>query len=153
MKDVFVEDFESEPFTAAFRAYFGEIGTSARNWKMLFRQMNAERDTTRAIMRLDGNTVIGFVMFCRMELSCAFFSETFGYIRELWVDVPYRRAGHGRHLLAVAEEYLAEQGIPQIALCSTPGSETFYQKQGYTVSDVLCSEGKYVFTKKIARLE
>ena len=153
MKDVFVEDFESEPFTAAFRVYFGEIGTSPRNWERLFRQMNTERDTTRAIMRFDGNAVIGFVMFCRIELSCAFFSETFGYIRELWVDVPYRRAGHGHHLLAVAEEYLAEQGVLQIALCSTPGSESFYQKQGYAVSDVLCSEGKRVFTKRTMRHE
>ena len=51
MQDIFVEDFESELFTTAFKKYFCEISTSSRNWKMLFRQMNAEKDTTKAIMR------------------------------------------------------------------------------------------------------
>ncbi len=75
MHDIFVEDFESELFTEAFKKYFYEISTSERNWEMMFRQMNSEKDTTKAIMRLDGNTVVAFIMFCEIELKCAFFSE------------------------------------------------------------------------------
>ena len=59
MRDVYVEDIESELFTAAFKKHFGDISTSLRNWQMLFRQMNAEKDTTKAIMRLDGDTIAG----------------------------------------------------------------------------------------------
>ncbi len=149
MRDVFVEDFESELFTAAFKKYFGEISTSSRNWEMLFRQMNAEKNTTKAIMRLDGNTVVGFIMFCEMELQCIFFSEKFGYIRELWVDIPYRHAGHGSHLMHLAEQYFVDKMLPQIALKAVPNSEEFYRKQGYSASEVIVSESDTVFTKKI----
>ncbi len=78
MRDIFVEDFESELFTTAFKKYFGEISTSTRNWEMLFRQMNAEKNTTKAIMRLEGDTVVGFIMFCEIELQCIFFRKNSG---------------------------------------------------------------------------
>ena len=149
MRDVFVEDFESELFTAAFKKYFGEISTLSRNWEMLFRQMNAEKDTTKAIMRLDGNTVVGFIMFCEIELQCIFFSEKFGYIRELWVDAPHRHAGHASHLMHLTEQYFIEKMIPQIALKAVPNSEEFYRKQGYSVSEVIVSESDAIYTKKI----
>jgi len=149
MRDVFVEDFESELFTAAFKKYFGEISTSSRNWEMLFRQMNAEKDTTKAIMRLDGNTVVGFIMFCEIELQCIFFSEKFGYIRELWVDRSYRRTGHGSHLMHLAEQHFLDRKISQMALKTVPNSEEFYRKQGYSASEVIVSESDAIFTKKI----
>lgn len=149
MRDIFVEDFESELFMTAFKKYFGEISTSSRNWEMLFRQMNAEKDTTKAIMRLDGNTVVGFIMFCEIELQCIFFSEKFGYIRELWVDTPHRHAGHGSHLMHLAEQYFVGRKIPQMALNALPGTEEFYRKQGYSASEVIVSESDAIFTKKI----
>lgn len=149
MQDIFVEDFESELFTTAFKKYFCEISTSSRNWKMLFRQMNAEKDTTKAIMRVDGDTVIGFVMFCEIELQCIFFSEKLGYIRDLWVDTPYRRTGHGSQLIQTAEKYFVDRKIPQMALNAVATSEEFYQKQGYSISEVIFSEGNTVFTKRL----
>ncbi|MBQ4599542.1 MAG: GNAT family N-acetyltransferase [Clostridia bacterium] len=149
MRDIFVEDFESELFTTAFKKYFGEISTSTRNWEMLFQQMNAEKDTTKAIMRLDGNTVVGFIMFCEIELQCIFFSEKFGYIRELWVDTPHRHAGHGSHLMHLAEQYFVSRKMPQMALKATSNSEEFYRNQGYSSSEVIVSEGEKIFTKKI----
>lgn len=149
MRDIFVEDFESELFMTAFKKYFGEISTSSRNWEMLFRQMNAEKDTTKAIMRLDGNTVVGFIMFCEIELQCIFFSEKFGYIRELWVGTPHRHAGHGSHLMHLAEQYFVGRKIPQMALNALPGTEEFYRKQGYSASEVIVSESDAIFTKKI----
>ena len=79
MRDIFVENFESEPFMTAFKTYFCEISESERNWPMLFRQMNAEKDVTKAIMRFDGNTVVGFIMFCPIRLSCPFFTEEYGF--------------------------------------------------------------------------
>ncbi len=149
MHDIFVEDFESELFTEAFKKYFCEISTSQRNWEMLFRQMNSEKDTTKAIMRLDGNTVVGFIMFCEIELKCAFFSEKFGFIRELWVDKSYRHAGYGSHLMSLSEKYFAEKKVPQMALNAIPETEEFYRKQGYSASEVIVSESDIVFIKKI----
>lgn len=149
MRDIFVKDFKSELFTAAFKKYFGEISTSSRNWEMLFRQMDAEKDTTKAIMRLDGNTVVGFIMFCEIELQCIFFSEKFGYIRELWIDTPFRNKGHGSNLMHLAEQYFVNKMLPQIALKATPKLEEFYRKQGYSVSEVIISESDAIFIKKI----
>ena len=149
MRDIYLEDFESELFTEAFKKYFGEISTSSRNWDMLFRQMNSEKDTTKAIMRLDGNTMVGFIMFCEIELQCIFFSEKFGYIRELWVDALYRHAGHGSHLIRLVEKYFVDKTVPQIALKAAPNSEEFYRRQGYSVSEVIVTESDIIFTKKL----
>ena len=113
MHDVFVEDFESEPFMTAFKTYFSEISDGTRNWPMLFRQMNAEKDVTKAIMRLDGDTVVGFILFCPLQLSCPFFTESYGYIRELWVAPEYRRRGNGGRLPALAEQDLANRETAQ----------------------------------------
>ncbi len=149
MCDVFVEDFESELFTTAFKKYFSETNTASRNWVMLFRQMNAEKETTKAIMRLDGNVVVGFIMFCEIEMQCIFFSEKFGYIRELWVDAPYRHAGHGSQLLHIAETYFTDRNVPQMALNTFSDSKGFYLKQGYSESTVIFSGGKTLLTKLI----
>ncbi len=116
---------------------------------MLFRQMNSEKDTTKAIMRLDGHAVVGFIMFCEIELKCAFFSEKFGFIRELWVDKSYRHAGHGSHLLNLSEKYFADKQVPQMALNARPEAEEFYRKQGYFASEVIVSESDVIFVKKI----
>ena len=105
MRDLYVDNFESEPFMTAFKAYFGEISGGTRNWPMLFRQMNAEKDVTKAIMRLDGDTVAGFILFCPLQLTCPFFTESYGYIRELWVAPDYRQTGTGHRLMALAEQY------------------------------------------------
>ena len=150
MRDIYVEDFESELFTEAFKKYHSEVSTSPWNWELLFRQMNSEKDTTKAIMRLDGNTVVGFIMFCELELQCIFFSEKFGYIRELWVDSSYRKKGHGNHLMRLAEKYFSDRTVPQIALNPNPKAKGFYQKLGYSASEVIFpEEGEVVFIKRI----
>ena len=157
MHDVFVEDFESEPFMTAFKTYFGEISGRERNWPMLFRQMNAEREVTRAVLLQDGGTAVGFVLFCPLQLSCPFFTETYGYIRELWVASEYRRRGNGRLLLALAEQDLANretaQGtkIARVLLKADPRATGFFEKQGYTVSDTAVSEEGVMYTKHISR--
>ena len=131
MHDVFVEDFESEPFMTAFKTYFGEISGRERNWPLLFRRMNAEKDVTKAIMRLDGDTVVGFILFCPLQLSCPIFTESYGYIRELWVAPEYRRTGSGGQLLTLAEQYffdLQKDYSPQ----RDRGCEAAYQPQQAT---------------------
>ena len=149
MRDIYVEDFESEPFMTAFKAYFSEISGGTRYWPMLFRQMNAEKDVTKAIMRLDGDTVVGFILFCPLQLTCPFFTESYGYIRELWVAPAYRRAGNGRELMAFAEQYFSDLGMSQIMLKAEPRAEDFYRKLGYAISDTASSEGETVYFKKI----
>ena len=151
MRDIFVEDFDSEPFMTAFKTYFSEISSNTRNWPLLFRQMNTERDVTKAIMRLDGDTVIGFVMFCEVHLSCIFFTEAYGYIRELWVDPAYRCTGYGGHLLSLAEGYFAEHGITRVKLLAEPQAVGFYRRLGYEESTSAVSEGGVIYSKKIKK--
>ena len=149
MQDIYVEDFESEIFTEAFKKHYSETSTKSYNWDMLFRQMNSEKDTTKAIMRLDGDTVVGFIMFCEVELQCIFFSEKIGYIRELWVDKAYRRTGNGSHLMHLAENYFSDRMVPQTALMTNSKSRDFYIKLGYSASEVIFSEEGTIYTKKI----
>ncbi len=149
MREVYVEDFESEPFMTAFRTYFCEISSSTRNWPMLFRQMNAEKDVTKAIMRLDGDTVVGFILFCPLQLTCPFFTESYGYIRELWVAPEYRRTGSGGRLMALAEQYFSDRKITCVMLKAEPRAEGFYRKLGYVESDTASSEGEVIYSKKI----
>ena len=149
MQDIYVEDFESELFTEAFKKYHGEVSTSPWNWELLFQQMNSEKDITKAIMRLDGNTVVGFIMFCEVELKCIFFSEKFGYIRELWVDAAYRNTGHGSQLMRLAENYFSDRMVSQTALMTSPKVKGFYQKLGYSASEAIFSEDGEILIKKI----
>lgn len=150
MKDIFVEDFESELFTTAFKKYFSEISMCVRRWDALFKQMNAEKDVTKAIMRLDGDVVVGFIMFCKVELKCLFFCEEIGFIREFWVAPEYRKLGHGKELLKIAEEYFYERGISQTALTAVDESKIFYIKQGYVEKTSMKCEGtNKVFAKNI----
>jgi GNAT superfamily N-acetyltransferase len=149
MRDLYVDNFESEPFMTAFKAYFSEISDSTRYWPMLFRQMNAEKDVTKAIMRFDGNTVVGFIMFCPIRLSCPFFTEEYGYIRELWVAPAHRRAGNGEQLMELAEQYFSDLGIGQIMLKAEPQAEDFYRKLGYAESTAAISEGGIMLSKTI----
>ena len=147
IKDMFVENFEDELFTTAFKKYFGEISTSSRNWGMLFRQMNAEKGTTRALISLCGNSVVGFIMFCEVELKCLFFVEKIGYIREFWVDSQFRGKGHGHRLLKKAEEYFYERNIKKTVLNATKGTEAFYIKNGYSKSHSIVSDNRNFFEK------
>jgi ribosomal protein S18 acetylase RimI-like enzyme len=149
MHDVFVEDFESEPFMTAFKTYFGEISGRERNWSMLFRQMNAEKDVTKAIMRLDGDTVVGFILFCPLQLSCPFFTESYGYIRELWVAPEYRRTGSGGQLLTLAEQYFFDQKLACVMLKAEPQAEGFYRKLGYAEKNTAISEDGVMYAKTI----
>ena len=147
MRDIYMEDFESEPFMTAFKAYFSEISDGTRYWPMLFRQMNAEKDVTKAIMRLDGDTVAGFILFCPLQLACPFFTESYGYIRELWVAPAYRRAGNGGQLMAFAEQYFSDLGMSQIMLKAEPRAEGFYRKLGYAESTAAISEDGIMLSK------
>ena len=149
MRDIFVVNFESEPFMTAFKAYFSEISGGTRNWPMLFRQMNAEKDVTKAIMRLDGDTVAGFILFCPLQLACPFFTESYGYIRELWVAPAYRRAGNGGQLMAFAEQYFSDLGMSQIMLKAEPRATGFYKRLGYEESTTAISEDGIMLSKTI----
>ena len=87
MRAIYVENFESEPFMTAFKTYFGEISGRERNWPMLFRQMNGEKEKTKAILLRDGDTAVGFVLFCpfsspvRSLPKRTAISASFGWLR------------------------------------------------------------------------
>ena len=149
MRDIYMENFESEPFMTAFKAYFSEISGGTRNWPMLFRQMNTEKDVTKAIMRLDRDTVAGFILFCPLQLTCPFFTESYGYIRELWVAPAYRRAGNGGQLMAFAEQYFSDLSMSQIMLKAEPRAEGFYRKLGYAENTAAISKNGVMLSKII----
>ena len=48
---------------------------------------------------------------------------------------PRQRQGHGRKLLALAEEFAREQGAETAMIASAPDAVAFYQRLGYALAD------------------
>lgn len=128
-KDQIIRDYSGQAFQAAFRAYFDEMGGQVSNWDGLFAQMTDEGEPT--VIRMDENgRVIGFIQFCRIEMTCWFFEDRCGFIREFWIAPEHRGRGHGTALLAQAEGWFRRQGIARMLL-TTDTAEGFYMLHGY----------------------
>ena len=124
-----IHDYSDQAFQTAYCAYFAEMGMQVSNWEGLFTQMTDEGEPT--IIRMDENgRVIGFIQFCRVEMTCWFFEDRYGFIREFWVAPEHRSQGHGTALLKQAEAWFAKQGVCKMIL--TPDTaEGFYIRHGY----------------------
>lgn len=128
--DELISDFSDPLFQYAFMQYFKDLNLDVDDWPGIFREMN-EEGRNLAYVRLNENgEVIGFIQFCTIEFTSWFFNETYGFIREFWVDEKYRNKGHGSELLKLAEKYLQKQGIYSFIL-TTDTAENFYIKNGY----------------------
>ncbi len=153
MRDIWINDFSHTAFRQAFRAYFAEIGVAIKNWESLFEEMNNDRyGINWAYLRLDDTgRVIGFIQCIPVEMKSWFFSENVGFVREFWVDKPYRKQGHGAALLQLAESYFAKQGILQMLLTSDTAGR-FYQHQGYEIrTDIRAVNNMPVYMKPLTR--
>ena len=103
-----IHDYSDQAFQTAYRAYFAEMGMQVSNWEGMFTQMTDEGEPT--IIRMDENgRVIGFIQFCRVEMTCWFFEDRYGFIREFWVAPEYRSQGYGTALLEQAEAWFANR--------------------------------------------
>ena len=127
--DEFIRDYDYMDFQKAFKAYFAELGIQVTNWDGLFRQMTDEG--VPAIVRRDEQgKIIGFVQFSRIEMTCWFFEDRYGFVQEFWIAPEHRGQGHGTALLRQAEEWFEKQGVHKMIL-TTDTAEAFYLRHGY----------------------
>ncbi len=127
--DAIINQYDHEGFRSAFRAYFGELGVTLKNWDGLFAEMTESAEPT-VIRQDETGRVIGFIMFAQMDMKSWFFEARCGFIREFWVEEAYRGEGHGGSLLHQAEEWLRRSGAAY-ALLTTDTAADFYEKRGY----------------------
>ena len=127
---VLLSDFTDPRFRAAFRAYFGELEISVRDWEGLFREMDEEGNNRAYLLPDDAGGALGFLQFQMTGFENWFFQEPVGFIREFWVHPAYRRQGYGGVLLRIAEAYFAKQGAYR-AVLTADDAVTFYLAHGY----------------------
>ena len=130
--DVFIQDFTDAAFERAFRLYFAEMGLELKEeqWSALFEEMNREGKNAAYVRLSPDGEVIGFIQFTMIELTNWFFKWPMGFVREFWVDKPYRGQGYGRDLLQKAEAYFAAHGAAR-SILTTDSAEAFYLHCGY----------------------
>lgn len=129
-QDSLIVNFTHPGFCQAFQLYFEELEYSIQDWDGLFREMNTDGRGNRAFLRMAGEEVVGFIQFCPIELTSWFFTKRAGFVREFWIAPSYRRQGHGKSLLALAEEWFRSQGLG-LVLLTTDTAPEFYQHLGY----------------------
>ncbi|MDE6931716.1 MAG: GNAT family N-acetyltransferase [Oscillospiraceae bacterium] len=146
---ILLSDFTDPRFRAAFQAYFTELGISVRDWDGLFREMDGE-NTNCAYLMLDGSGgTVGFLQFQLTAFSNWFFEEPFGFVREFWVTPGYRRQGHGKTLLRMAEDYFKAHGADRSVL-TADDAVGFYLANGYERSPSIHAKNKMeVFVKTL----
>ena len=131
--DTLITDFFDLGFQNAFRQYFAELGINVKDWDGLFREMNegneGEKNAAWVRTTADGG-VIGFIQFTPIRFNSWFFEETCGFIREFWVKEEFRCRGYGSALLALAERYFLEHGIPT-SILTTDTAQRLYERYGY----------------------
>lgn len=148
--DLFISDFTDERFQTAFKLYFAELGHQLNNWEPLFHEMNHDGSGTHAYVRLtEEGQVVGFIMFCCMDVTSWFFESKLGFIREFWIAAERRGQGHGGELLTLAEQWFCSQGIYRSVL-TTHTAETFYLHHGYHKDpDIFARNKDSVFIKSL----
>lgn len=145
-----ISDFLDPRFCGAFQAYFAELDISVKNWDGLFKEMN-EEGNNHAYLLLDGDgETVGFIQFQMTSFSNWFLEEPFGFIREFWIDPAYRRQGHGRALLRLAENYFMERGAYR-AVLTADDAVAFYLANGYVSAPGIKAMNKMeVLTKNLS---
>lgn len=144
---ILLSDFTDPRFRTAFQIYFSELNISVKDWDGLFQEMNAEKINRAYLLLEDNGDTMGFIQFQMSTLSSWFFEEPFGFIREFWVHPAYRRQGHGKALLHMAEAYFAEHGAG-IVLLTADNAVNFYLANGYKKSPGMQAKNKMEVLEK-----
>lgn len=147
-KDFVINDFLDEKFQIAFKEYFKELGIEVKDWNGLFKEINEDKNT-QAIVRMENDNVIGFIMFQPIVFESWFFEEKCGFIREFWIANDYRNIGHGSNLINQVESYFKKQEIFRTIL-TTDTAKDFYFKHGYHLQkSAKAKNGDDVYTKML----
>lgn len=147
-KDFVINDFLDEKFQIAFKEYFKELGIEVKDWIGLFKEINEDKNT-QAIVRMENDNVIGFIMFQPIVFESWFFEEKCGFIREFWIANDYRNIGHGSNLINQVESYFKKQEIFRTIL-TTDTAKDFYLKHGYHLQkSAKAKNGDDVYTKML----
>ena len=147
-KDFVINDFLDEKFQIAFKEYFKELGIEVKDWIGLFKEINEDKNT-QAIVRMENDNVIGFIMFQPIVFESWFFEEKCGFIREFWIANDYRNIGHGSNLINQVESYFKKQEIFRTIL-TTDTAKDFYFKHGYHLQkSAKAKNGDDVYTKML----
>ena len=128
--DTLIRDFSDLRFQAAFQRYFAELGLAVRDWDGLWREMDAEGDNAAFLRTRPDGAAVGFIQFRPTLFTSWFFEETYGFIREFWIDPALRGQGHGTALLAMAEAYFLDHRM-YTAILTTDTAPEFYARHGY----------------------
>ena len=132
------EETELEEFSCAFETFSSK--------KVLL--INEDKNT-QAIVRMENDNVIGFIMFQPIVFESWFFEEKCGFIREFWIANDYRNIGHGSNLINQVESYFKKQEIFRTIL-TTDTAKDFYFKHGYHLQkSAKAKNGDDVYTKML----
>ncbi len=149
MKTVLITDLNNEDFQKAFKKYFIELGIDVKNWDEVYSEINNDIGCCAYLGFNDLNEVIGFILFKPITLSNDLFDMKLGLICEFWVDKVFRKKGHGKYLLDLAESYFKENKINKVILTSD-SSKIFYERNGYMLDkDTVASNENDVFIKSL----
>lgn len=112
-----------------------------------FIDRQCESGIIRLDMAMDGENCIGFSVY-QIDTPESDWCKRpgWGFIREYYVAPPYRKQGLGRQLAAHTEQCLQQMGAKQLYLTSTE-AVPFWQRCGWTLTDILCSNGQYILEK------
>ena len=147
-KDFVINDFLDEKFQIAFKEYFKELGIEVKDWIGLFKEINEDKNT-QAIVRMENDNVIDFIMFQPIVFESWFFEEKCGFIRKFWIANDYRNIGHGSNLINQVESYFKKQEIFRTIL-TTDTAKDFYFKHGYHLQkSAKAKNGDDVYTKML----
>ena len=128
MTDMLQSTFD-EGLRRAFMDYFAELGVTVRRWDALFDELD-RADNTILVRRDDAGTIVGFALLTCREMSGGFYAASVGSVDELYVAPDHRGQGHGRGLLAAAENHLRRLGCGFVLLTSDTAGD-FYRRCGY----------------------
>ena len=151
MKDIFIDDFSSQTFQAAYRRYCAEMGFGVKNWEVVFQKMNHDpHGKDYAYLRLtDSGETVGFLRFTALEVSSWFFQTKIGFIREFWVAPQHRNSSHGAALLELTESWFVRSGFPA-SILTTQTADHFYEKHGYVRTEAIAADNEErVYLKRL----
>ena len=102
------------------------------------RDFRARSDAQVFVVERPGGALAGFVEAGTRSYADGCLTSPVGYIEAWYVDPDVRRAGHGRTLLAAAEEWARERGYREMAsdaLIDNEVSHRAHERAGYEVVD------------------
>jgi GNAT superfamily N-acetyltransferase len=131
MEYQYLRDYSDLSFKTAFCLYFKELGTDLTPDHDVFLEMAKDKEKgLKTLLVLEGEEIIGFLMYQEDTLTNWFFVERIGFIREFWIREDKRKQGIGTSLLKAVLTDVKDKGIKK-ALLTTTTAEGFYGKNEF----------------------